>query len=375
VVRRSSLTGFPRPSSACRARSKVERHVVRRTDSVPTVHAVHRALEARRRDLSGAPARAHDLVRQCVTLSLHLSRDVLTRAPLFLDPLHLAARTLPPAPPSLSPCSPPRPSRPQSRPQLAARQCSSACPPRTTSSRATTTRTRRSRASSPTPSRAASAPSSGSACSLPLFCSFALLRLSIGGRRRARVPHDVQGRQLEKVDERALTLCPSAPHTATTTPTRGRTRPRSLSTGSSRARRRGWRAGRGRGAGASSSRSLLLPARPEVGLRGADLVLVSHRFWTALPFTFATVRASMKASKEPNAGVKQCVPRSLRFASYSGLSSPSPPPSLSQRHDDHLGRRGQRVRLVLRAAGHAVPGRERLHARRRGRRRAPAAQV
>ncbi|GAA5841817.1 hypothetical protein JCM9279_003115 [Rhodotorula babjevae] len=28
------------------------------------------------------------------------------------------------------------------------------------------------------------------------------------------------------------------------------------------------------------------------------------RFWTALPFTFATVRASMKASKEPNAGVK-----------------------------------------------------------------------
>jgi len=69
VVRRSSLTGFPRPSSACRARSKVERHVVRRTDSVPTVHAVHRALEARRRDLSGAPARAHDLVRQCVTLS------------------------------------------------------------------------------------------------------------------------------------------------------------------------------------------------------------------------------------------------------------------------------------------------------------------
>ncbi|KAJ8293919.1 Hexosaminidase D [Rhodotorula toruloides] len=28
------------------------------------------------------------------------------------------------------------------------------------------------------------------------------------------------------------------------------------------------------------------------------------RFWTALPFTFATVRASMKASKEANAGVK-----------------------------------------------------------------------
>lgn len=31
------------------------------------------------------------------------------------------------------------------------------------------------------------------------------------------------------------------------------------------------------------------------------------RFWTALPFTFATVRASMKASKDANAGVKQCV--------------------------------------------------------------------
>ncbi|GAA6049094.1 hypothetical protein JCM3770_003883 [Rhodotorula araucariae] len=28
------------------------------------------------------------------------------------------------------------------------------------------------------------------------------------------------------------------------------------------------------------------------------------RFWTALPFTFATVRASMKASKDPSAGVK-----------------------------------------------------------------------
>ncbi|KAL7343763.1 hypothetical protein BJY59DRAFT_144991 [Rhodotorula toruloides] len=27
------------------------------------------------------------------------------------------------------------------------------------------------------------------------------------------------------------------------------------------------------------------------------------RFWTALPFAFATVRASMKASKEANAGV------------------------------------------------------------------------
>lgn len=29
-----------------------------------------------------------------------------------------------------------------------------------------------------------------------------------------------------------------------------------------------------------------------------------RRFWTALPFTFATVRASMKASKDPTAGVR-----------------------------------------------------------------------
>lgn len=29
------------------------------------------------------------------------------------------------------------------------------------------------------------------------------------------------------------------------------------------------------------------------------------RFWTALPFTFATVKASMKASKDPSAGIEE----------------------------------------------------------------------
>lgn len=31
------------------------------------------------------------------------------------------------------------------------------------------------------------------------------------------------------------------------------------------------------------------------------------RFWCSLPFTFETVRACMKASKAPEAGVKHCI--------------------------------------------------------------------
>ena len=47
-----------------------------------------------------------------------------------------------------------------------------------------------------------------------------------------------------------------------------------------------------------SVRSLVLASQSP-----AQLTTMHHSFWTALPFTFATVRASMKASKEASSGV------------------------------------------------------------------------